>query len=103
LHNYYYQKLTYLQESQTHKILLLVDHPHPKLILLSYSVSASNVPSLKEDFVVDLHEPGTQPSEFLTDVVVDRSATAAVALCYARKLKVVLLDEGTCGEIFDVS
>jgi DNA damage-binding protein 1 len=82
--------------------MLLTDHPHPKLILLSYS-SEDHIPSLKEDFVVDLHEPGAQPSEFLTDVVVDRSAAAAVVVCYARKLKVVLLEYGTCSESFDVS
>lgn len=100
---YTYLQADYVQDSGIDKILLLTDHPHPRLILLSLSISDDGILALTQDGVVDLEEPGAHPSEFLIDIVVDHSATAVVAISHAQRFKVVLLENGEFGENFDVS
>lgn len=97
------KNLLLIQGSSVEKVLLLTDHPYPKVTLLSLSLLETGVRTLLEDGVIDLQEPGAQPSEFLTDIVVNLSATIVVAICYARRLKVILVENHRFGDNFDVS
>lgn len=84
------------------KLLLLTDHPFPKLILLSCTFSKDDVPTLQEDSWKDLHEVGAQVSEDLTDVIVNHDSSVVISVCYARRLRITLLDNREFGESHDV-
>jgi len=70
--------------------------------LLSCTPSGGGVPTLQEDDWKSLHETGAQPSEELTDVIVNDDASVVVSICYARRLRVILLDNHRFGENHDV-
>lgn len=94
--------LNFEQDPAETKLLILTDHPFPKLILLSCVISKDGVPTLQEDDWKSLHEVGAQFSEELTDVIVNDDASVVVSICYARRLRVILLDNHMFGESHDV-
>jgi len=71
-------------------------------MLLSCTLPEDGVPTLREDDWKSLHEIGAQPSEELTDVIVNGDASVVVSVCYARRLRVILLDNHKFGESHDV-
>ena len=60
------------------------------------------MPTLREDDWRSLHEVGAQQSEELTDVIVNNDASVVISVCYARRLRVILLDNHKFGESHDV-
>jgi DNA damage-binding protein 1 len=83
-------------------LLLLTDHPEPRLIFFSYSTPSSGSPFLRTLKTLSLHRGHARPSEFLHTVLVDPSGRVAVVNCYTGKIKVVELDDGLYANEFDV-
>ncbi|KAI0051144.1 hypothetical protein FA95DRAFT_1535299 [Auriscalpium vulgare] len=92
-----------LPNSGKDDLVLLTDHPKPKVIFLTYNVSSSGDASLSRTHVVDLYEEKTsaRPSEFLHDVIVNPSGDILVANCYTGKLRVITLKGGKPSQDFD--
>ncbi|KAI0917003.1 hypothetical protein AcV5_007593 [Taiwanofungus camphoratus] len=90
------------EESGRSNLLVLTDHPEPKLIQLTYEVAAG-VASLVSNSHIDLQDRYARPAEFVTDVLVDPSGKVAAVSCYTGRLKVVRLEDGKIGTNFDVS
>ncbi|KAL4251847.1 DNA damage-binding protein 1 [Abortiporus biennis] len=84
------------------KLLVLTDHPDPRLILLAFKDSDLG-PELITDGVVSLHDRNATHTEFSTDFVLHPSARLAAINCYKGKLKIVLFKKGLIDEHFDVS
>ncbi|KZT73848.1 hypothetical protein DAEQUDRAFT_357103 [Daedalea quercina L-15889] len=85
------------------KILVLTDHPDPRLIVLEYTADRQGSPSLVSKDYVELHDRVARPAEFVTDVLVSPSGRVAVVSCYTGKLKLIHFKEGKKPEAFDVS
>ena len=83
-------------------LLLLTDHPDPRLVFLSYLTSSSGSPSLKSLKTLSLHHHSACPSEFLHAISVDPSGRVAVVSYYTGKIKVVELGDGLYTNDFDV-
>ncbi|TFY70381.1 hypothetical protein EVG20_g2619 [Dentipellis fragilis] len=85
-------------------LILMTDHPEPKLAVLTFNVSASGEGALSKLRVVDLQERSSlRHAEFFHDVVVSPSGDVALASCYAGKLKVLVFDDGKLKQEFDVT
>ncbi|KAJ7644328.1 CPSF A subunit region-domain-containing protein [Roridomyces roridus] len=79
-------------------LIVLLDHPHPELVFLSYSNGVLSVTKRLE-----LFERNQRPAEFFTDVLVHPSGKCAVAMCYTGKLKGIYLKAGLFEGDFDMS
>lgn len=82
-------------------LLVLTDHPYPKLILLAYNTSR-DTPELTEKWSTDLHDRNARHAEYLNDVIVHPAGRVAIVSCYAGKLKVVTFKKGGVEKHFDV-
>ncbi|KAG6831954.1 hypothetical protein H0H92_006555 [Tricholoma furcatifolium] len=87
--------------SSRSNLLLLLNHPDPELIFLSYTKdsSGSRLTATKQ---LSLYERTTRPAEFFTDIVVHPSGRVAVASSYIGKLRIIKLKAGNYDEDFDV-
>lgn len=65
-------------------ILILLDHPHPKLLLLEYR-NTEDASLLKATWSSDLHDRQSRHAEFFTDIVTTTFGEVAVVSCYAGK------------------
>lgn len=83
-------------------LLLLTDHPDPRLVLLSYSTPSSGSPFLKSLKTLSLHHHHARRSEFLHSISVDPSGRVAAVNCYTGKIKVVELEDGLYTNDFDI-
>ncbi|KAI0269851.1 CPSF A subunit region-domain-containing protein [Gloeopeniophorella convolvens] len=83
------------------KLVLLTDHPDPRVIFLSYSASTSGTPSLKSTKTLSLYHHNSRPSEFLHTILVDPSGGVAIANCYTGKIRVIELKNGEYKSDFD--
>ncbi|KAL0569702.1 hypothetical protein V5O48_012262 [Marasmius crinis-equi] len=84
-------------------IWVLLDHPDPALLFLSYSESSeSNSAKLSLIGREDLYERGGRPVEFCNDVLVHPNGKVAVVSCYTGRLKVFTIDQGQPGTQSDV-
>lgn len=83
-------------------LLLLTDHPDPRLVFLSYTTPSSGSPFLKPLKTLSLHHYPDRLSEFLHSVLVDPSGRVAIVNCYTGKIKVVELENGLYTNDFDV-
>ncbi|PCH40170.1 hypothetical protein WOLCODRAFT_67201 [Wolfiporia cocos MD-104 SS10] len=93
-----------LNQGGISNLLVLTDHPDPRLITLTYSVNEEGVASLASKEHIELHDRYARPAEFVTDVFVDTHGTLAVVSCYTGKLKVVQYKNGALtGVPFDIS
>ncbi|KAH9841501.1 mono-functional DNA-alkylating methyl methanesulfonate N-term-domain-containing protein [Rhodofomes roseus] len=92
-----------LPVGDTSKILVLTDHPDPRLIVLGYTTDGEGRPSLVSKHYVELHDRYARPAEFVTDVLVHSSGRIAVVNCYTGKLKLIKFREGKKPEVMDVS
>lgn len=93
---------TVLPQHGKNNLLLLTDHPDPRLIFFSYSTPSSSPPFLKILKTLSLYHHPARPSEFLHSVLVDPSGRLALVNCYAGKIKVVELEDGLYTNDFDV-
>jgi DNA damage-binding protein 1 len=93
-----------LEQHGKSNLLLLTDHPDPRLIFFSYSTPSSGGPFLKALKTLSLfqHLPRPSESEFLHSITVDPSGSVAVLNCYTGKIKVVELEDGLYTNDFDV-
>lgn len=92
------------QDSKQSNLLVLTDHPDPKLIILTYVVDNSGNSSIVSKEFVDLYDRYARPAEFVTDVAVDPTGQVAVVSCYTGRLKVVQFEDGKqTGVPFDIS
>ncbi|EPQ54734.1 hypothetical protein GLOTRDRAFT_116530 [Gloeophyllum trabeum ATCC 11539] len=82
-------------------VILLTDHPAPRLYVLSLSTAASGQAELVVAHSLTLTERLARPQEFYCDVLVDPEGQVAVVSCYAGKLKVVEFDNGEYKSDFD--
>lgn len=80
-------------------LLVLTDHPDPRVILLEYKPD----PALVERKTVSLHDRNSRIAEFLNDLWVHPSGTLAIASAYAGRLTVLTLSNGTIQTDFHVS
>ena len=94
---------SYLSQDNCDDILVLTDHPDPKVIVLHYAVSDCGGPSLISPRTLALTERNARPTEFLHDIIVDPSGQLAVVCCYTGKVKVLMLESGSIANDFDVS
>ncbi|OSX59780.1 hypothetical protein POSPLADRAFT_1048255 [Postia placenta MAD-698-R-SB12] len=93
-----------LDDSKQSNLLVLTDHPDPKLIILTYVVDNSGNSSIVSKEFVDLYDRYARPAEFVTDVAVDPTGQVAVVSCYTGRLKVVQFEDGKqTGVPFDIS
>jgi DNA damage-binding protein 1 len=83
-------------------LLLLTDHPDPRLIFFSYSTPSSGVPFLKTLKTLSLYHHHARPSEFLHSISVDPSGRLAIVNCYTGKIRIVELEDGLYTNDFDV-
>ncbi|KAI9512431.1 CPSF A subunit region-domain-containing protein [Russula earlei] len=83
-------------------LLLLTDHPEPRLIFFSYLTPSSCGPFLRAVKTLSLYYHHARPSEFLHSVLVDPSGKVALVNCYTGKIKVVELEDGLYVNDFDV-
>ncbi|KAI9465477.1 CPSF A subunit region-domain-containing protein [Lactarius psammicola] len=83
-------------------LLLLTDHPDPRLIFIAYSTFSSGGSFLKAVKTLNLYHHNARPSEFLHTVLVDPTGSVAVVNCHAGKFKIVELDNGFYKNDFDV-
>ncbi|KAI0304406.1 CPSF A subunit region-domain-containing protein [Multifurca ochricompacta] len=83
-------------------LLLLTDHPDPRLIFFSYSTPSLGGAFLNTLKTLSLHHHNARPSEFLHSILVDPSGRVAIVNCYTGKIRVVELDNGLYKNDFDV-
>lgn len=84
-------------------LVLMLTHPEPELIFLSYAESETGAAELVVKKRLTLHDRSPRLSEFFNDLLVHPSGTLAVVHCYSGKLKVVVLKAGNYQQDFDVS
>ncbi|KAJ3503729.1 hypothetical protein NLJ89_g8306 [Agrocybe chaxingu] len=84
-------------------IVVMITHPEPELIILSYVDSESSAPKLKVKKQIPLFERFPRLAEFFTDFLIHPSGNLAVVSCYAGKLKIITLKGGAYQKDFDVS
>ncbi|KAF5362887.1 hypothetical protein D9758_007154 [Tetrapyrgos nigripes] len=84
-------------DSHRSNILVLLDHPDPELLFLTYTETEAGSGKLEKivQEIIQLDERGSRPSEFFTDVLVHPSGKFAVVSVYAGRLKVVTLSDGS--------
>ena len=82
-------------------MLVLTDHPDPKLILLEYHTD-KGTPELTETWSSSLYDRHARHAEYLNDIIVHPAGRAAIVSCYAGKLKVVTFKNGKVDSDFDV-
>lgn len=82
-------------------LLLLTDHPDPRLIFITYS-TFSGGSFLKAVKTLSLYHHHARTSEFLHTVLVDPTGSVAVVNCYTGKFRIVELDKGFYKNDFDV-
>ncbi|KAH9080524.1 mono-functional DNA-alkylating methyl methanesulfonate N-term-domain-containing protein [Lactarius deliciosus] len=82
-------------------LLLLTDHPDPRLIFITYS-TISTGGRLNAVKTLSLYHHNSRPSEFLHTVLVDPTGNVAVINCYTGKFRVVELENGFYKNDFDV-
>lgn len=89
------------QEPALSNILVLTDHPDPRLLLLEYAVENGQA-SLSCTWHSSLFDRIARHAEFFTDIVVSPSRDLAVVSCYVGKLKVVRFVDGDVESEFEV-
>ncbi|KAG6907853.1 hypothetical protein DXG01_007117 [Tephrocybe rancida] len=93
--------LLHLQGSSRSNLLLLLSHPDPELVFLSYTEDASGS-QLTATKHLSLHEVTQRAAEFCNDVVVHPSGKVAVVSCYVGRLRVIKLKAGNYEDDFEV-
>ncbi|CAA7261433.1 unnamed protein product [Cyclocybe aegerita] len=84
-------------------IVVMIAHPEPELIILSYADSEGATPELKVKKQIPLFERSPRLAEFFTDFLIHPSGNLAVVSCYTGKLKIITLKGGAYQNDFDVS
>ncbi|EIN12704.1 hypothetical protein PUNSTDRAFT_97523 [Punctularia strigosozonata HHB-11173 SS5] len=97
-----------VQGERRSNLLVLTDHPDPKLIALELE-DEGDTPRLVEIKTssgtksISLHDKNSRQAEFLTDVWVHPSGSVILVSCYAGRLTVVRVRDGVLQQEFPVS
>lgn len=91
------------QKSSRSNLVVLLAHPDPELIFLSYAESEDGVVELQPTHTLSLYERTPRPAEFFNDILVHPSGKLAVVSCYSGKLKIINLKAGRFQDEFDAS
>lgn len=91
-----------LQKSTRSNLVVLLAHPDPELIFLSYAESESMPAELQLTKQLPLYERTPRAAEFFNDILVHPSGKLAVVSCYIGKLKIINLKAGRFENEFDV-
>ena len=89
------------QDVELCNLLVLADHPDPRLLLLEYDDEGEQ-PSLKCVWEDELRDRNGRHAELFTDIVVSPSRDVAITSCYVGKLKVVHFQAGKVDSHFEV-
>ncbi|KAF9454820.1 hypothetical protein P691DRAFT_716708 [Macrolepiota fuliginosa MF-IS2] len=92
-----------ISKSTRSSLVVMLAHPDPELIFLSYAESEHGLAELQPTKHISLYERTPRPAEFLNDILAHPSGKLAVASCYAGKLKIINLKAGRYQDDFDVS
>lgn len=93
-----------LQPTTKHNLLVLTDHPDPRLILLEYAEGTeASEPSLRTLKALNLYERNSRPAEYVNTCLVDHKGKVAIACSYTGKLRVLELENGLISSDFDTS
>ncbi|KAJ7729698.1 CPSF A subunit region-domain-containing protein [Mycena maculata] len=85
-------------DSSRSNLIVMLDHPAPELIFLTYTDG-----SLTTKNRLELLERNPRPSEFCNDIIVHPGGKYAIASCYTGKLKGIILSTGEYKSYFDMS
>lgn len=83
-------------------LVVMLAHPDPELIFLSYAEFEDGTTELQPTKQVSLYER-VRPAEFFNDILVHPSGKLAVANCYTGKFKIINLKAGRYQNDFDAS
>ncbi|KAI5118862.1 hypothetical protein M0805_005306 [Coniferiporia weirii] len=93
-----------IENSSKHHLLILTDHPDPRLLLFEYAQISGQLKSeLKCIRSLSLFERNARPAEFFNGCLVNRKGKVAVVSTYVGKLRILELDDGLILSDFDVS
>lgn len=84
-----------------HNILVMTDHPDPRVIVLEYQ-GKGGTGQLVDVGTVSLHDRIARHAEFCNTVTIDPTGSIAVVSCYVGKLRVLVFQDGTIEEEYDV-
>ncbi|KAJ7134358.1 CPSF A subunit region-domain-containing protein [Mycena epipterygia] len=90
-------------DSSRSNLIVMIDHPDPELIFLTYTQSNRTGGVLTTTKRLELAERNQRPAEFFNDVVVHPEGKIAIASCYCGKLKAIVLSAGNYQSDFDAS
>ncbi|KAF4605198.1 hypothetical protein EYR40_003981 [Pleurotus pulmonarius] len=91
------------QKSTISNLVLMLDHPDPELIFLSYTESSAGTGELTVKKTKSLQERLPRPAEFFNDLLIDPTGTVLLVSSYVGRLKVVILKNGMYDRDFDVT
>lgn len=83
-------------------VVVMLTHPDPEFIILSYEEDQSGHKKLLLQKQIPLFEKSRRIAEFFTDCIIHPTGKLAIVSCYAGKLKVINLRGGRYVEDFDV-
>ncbi|KAF9496184.1 hypothetical protein BDN71DRAFT_1415949 [Pleurotus eryngii] len=91
------------QKSTFSNLVLMLDHPDPELIFLSYTESSAGTGELSVKKTMSLRARLPRPAEFCNDLLIDPTGKVLLVSSYVGRLKVVVLKNGMYGQDFDVT
>lgn len=87
-----------------HHILVLTDHPDPRVLVLKFQGPAFNARrEIKCIDALSLYERNARPAEFYNKCLVERKGRVAIISAYTGKLRIIELDSGYIKSNFDVA
>jgi DNA damage-binding protein 1 len=92
-----------MQGSSRSNLILMIAHPDPTLVFLTYLETESGGGELVTRKQLSLYERTPRQAEFYNDVLIHPSGKLAVVSCYTGKLKIITLKGGNYSEDFDAS
>ncbi|KAJ7163276.1 mono-functional DNA-alkylating methyl methanesulfonate N-term-domain-containing protein [Mycena filopes] len=92
-------------DSSRSNLIVMLDHPDPELIFLTYEQPAGADGTLSITHRLELveHNSNQRPAEFFNDLLVHPDGNLALISCYSGKLKLVALKEGKFVSASDAS
>ncbi|KAF5360619.1 hypothetical protein D9756_004828 [Leucocoprinus leucothites] len=90
-----------IPKSSRSNLVVMLAHPDPELIFLSYAESEDGVAELQPTHQLHLYERTPRPAEFFNDILVHPSGKLAIVSCYVGKLKIINLKAGRYKDDFD--
>ncbi|KAJ7695700.1 mono-functional DNA-alkylating methyl methanesulfonate N-term-domain-containing protein [Mycena rosella] len=92
-------------DSSRSNLIVMLDHPEPELIFLTYTESKRTGGVLNTTKRLELHggNMNQRPAEFFNDLIVHPDGKLAITSCFTGKLKGIVLHAGNYEDDFDAS